>query len=93
MKSLHFLVISGFYINQCKASKLLIMYTKLFFYKDRLVGGKFGVALPQLVFGSLSIIGGIAAIFLPETLNKFLPETIEQGENFGKYVIKLRCNF
>ncbi|XP_053401994.1 organic cation transporter protein-like [Mercenaria mercenaria] len=51
---------------------------------DRLVGGKFGVALPQVIFGSLSIVGGIAAIFLPETLNKYLPETIEQGEKFGK---------
>lgn len=51
---------------------------------DRLVGGKFGVALPQLVFGSLSIVGGIAAIFLPETLNRYLPETIEDGKNFGK---------
>lgn len=51
---------------------------------DRLVGGKFGIALPQVIFGSLSIVGGIAAFFLPETLNRYLPETIEQGEQFGK---------
>ncbi|XP_045194844.2 organic cation transporter protein-like [Mercenaria mercenaria] len=51
---------------------------------DRFVGGRFGSALPQVVFGVLSIVGGIAAIFLPETLNRFLPETIEQGQQFGK---------
>ncbi|XP_045198863.2 organic cation transporter protein-like [Mercenaria mercenaria] len=51
---------------------------------DRLVGGGFGRALPQIVFGTLSIIAGLLAIYLPETLNRNLPETIEQGIKFGR---------
>nr|CAH7722372.1 unnamed protein product [Callosobruchus chinensis] len=40
--------------------------------------------LPLLIFGSLSLLGGIISLVLPETLNKKLPETIEEGEAFGK---------
>lgn len=50
---------------------------------DRLVGGSFGQALPQIVFGILSVIAGLLALYLPETLNRDLPETIEQAVNFG----------
>ncbi|XP_060594048.1 organic cation transporter protein-like isoform X2 [Ruditapes philippinarum] len=50
---------------------------------DRLVGGSFGKALPQVVFGTLSIIAGLLALYLPETLKRSLPETIEQGIKFG----------
>lgn len=39
---------------------------------------------PLIIFGSLAFIGGLLSLFLPETLNKKLPETIEEGENFGK---------
>ncbi|KAJ8949971.1 hypothetical protein NQ318_002379 [Aromia moschata] len=40
--------------------------------------------LPLLIFGSLSFIGGILSLVLPETLNKKLPETMEEGEEFGR---------
>ncbi|KAF7277418.1 hypothetical protein GWI33_007517, partial [Rhynchophorus ferrugineus] len=40
--------------------------------------------LPLLIFGSLALIGGILSLVLPETLNKKLPETIEEGELFGQ---------
>jgi len=33
--------------------------------------------------GTLSAVGGIAALFLPETLWKHLPNTLEEGEEFG----------
>lgn len=33
-----------------------------------------------MFFGSLSLIAGVAAYFVPETLNKNLPETIQQLE-------------
>ena len=39
--------------------------------------------LPYLLFGVISIVAGLLALFLPETRNKALPETIEEGENFG----------
>lgn len=40
--------------------------------------------LPLLIFGSLALFGGIISLILPETLNRKLPETIEEGEAFGK---------
>ncbi|XP_011504395.1 PREDICTED: organic cation transporter 1-like [Ceratosolen solmsi marchali] len=39
--------------------------------------------LPLIVMGSLSVAGAITSIFLPETLNIHLPQTIEEGELFG----------
>ena len=33
--------------------------------------------------GALSVMGGITALFLPETLWKHLPNTLEEGEEFG----------
>ncbi|KAF7277417.1 hypothetical protein GWI33_007518, partial [Rhynchophorus ferrugineus] len=44
--------------------------------------------LPLLIFGSLALIGGILSLVLPETLNKKLPETIEEGELFGQKIKK-----
>lgn len=49
---------------------------------------KFWTPLPLIIFGALSLIGGILSLLLPETLNRKLPETIEEGEQFGKYVIQ-----
>lgn len=40
--------------------------------------------LPMIIFGCLALVGGVLATLLPETHNKQLPETIEDGENFGK---------
>ncbi|KAL1517617.1 hypothetical protein ABEB36_001356 [Hypothenemus hampei] len=39
---------------------------------------------PLLIFGVLAFTGGILSMLLPETLNKKLPETLEEGEAFGK---------
>ncbi|XP_020285317.1 organic cation transporter 1-like isoform X1 [Pseudomyrmex gracilis] len=39
--------------------------------------------LPLIVMGSLSVAGAITSVFLPETLNIHLPQTIEEGELFG----------
>lgn len=51
---------------------------------DQLVSGKFGKALPLLVFGILSVIAGLMALVLPETLKQELPETLQDGIEFGR---------
>ncbi|XP_063223494.1 organic cation transporter protein-like isoform X2 [Bacillus rossius redtenbacheri] len=40
--------------------------------------------LPLLIFGSLAVSSGLLTLLLPETLNRKLPDTIEEGEQFGK---------
>ncbi|XP_054721390.1 organic cation transporter protein-like [Uloborus diversus] len=42
------------------------------------------VLLPLLIFGIMSFTAGILTLFLPETANQHLPNTLEEGENFGK---------
>ncbi|XP_071956984.1 organic cation transporter protein-like [Antedon mediterranea] len=50
--------------------------------------GKIWPPLPLMIFSFMSISAGLQALLLPETLNKELPETIEDGENFGKKRVK-----
>ncbi|XP_076239590.1 organic cation transporter protein-like isoform X2 [Calliopsis andreniformis] len=40
--------------------------------------------LPLLVLGVLGIGAGFLTLFLPETLDKDLPQTLQDGEDFGK---------
>ena len=42
------------------------------------------IGLPAVIFGGFSLAAGVASFFLPETHNKKLPDTIEEGEAFGK---------
>lgn len=42
--------------------------------------GEYFPFLPLIIYGVAPIISGIAAAFLPETLNVPLPETIEEVE-------------
>lgn len=44
---------------------------------------------PLIIFGALALVGGLLSLLLPETLNKKLPETIAEGELFGKRVRKV----
>eukprot|EP00057_Strongylocentrotus_purpuratus_P011141 XP_011665615.1 PREDICTED: organic cation transporter protein [Strongylocentrotus purpuratus] len=39
--------------------------------------------LPLVIYGSVTVIAGLLTLFLPETLGQKLPETIEEGENYG----------
>lgn len=40
--------------------------------------------LPLLVLGIFGILGGFLTLFLPETLDMDLPQTLQDGEDFGK---------
>lgn len=40
--------------------------------------------MPLLIMGTISVIGGLSGLRLPETLHYPLPQTVEEGEEFGK---------
>ena len=46
---------------------------------------------PLIVYGLLAFSAGTLSLLLPETLNKKLPETIEDGEKFGKGEKRCDC--
>lgn len=46
--------------------------------------GRENLVLPLVIMGIISIIGAFVALRLPETLHHKLPQTVEEGEAFGK---------
>ena len=44
----------------------------------------FDPKIPAVVFGLIALLSGVWVMFLPETMNQPMPESIEDGENFGK---------
>ncbi|XP_043470096.1 organic cation transporter protein-like [Leptopilina heterotoma] len=46
--------------------------------------GKFWFPFPRVLYGTLALCAGLLSLFLPETLNERLPDSIEEGENFGR---------
>lgn len=43
----------------------------------------FDPKMPSMIFAVIALISGFLVMFLPETLNRPMPQTIEDGENFG----------
>lgn len=53
--------------------------------------GKYTHVLPLVIMGTLSVMGGVSALFLPETLWTHLPNTLEEGEVFGSEFKMCSC--
>jgi hypothetical protein len=51
--------------------------------------GKYSYVLPLVIMGVLSVMGGFTALFLPETLGQHLPNTLDEGEEFGAKNFKI----
>ncbi len=52
-----------------------------------IVGGYLGeisTAIPVSIFATCSFVAGIVTLFLPETKGRNLPDTLEEGRQFGK---------
>lgn len=49
------------------------------------LGTTVDIRAPYYILGTLFLIGGIGATFLPETLHKKLPDTMEEARHFGKH--------
>lgn len=47
------------------------------------ITGELHPFIPNLIFGTITLLGGGASLFLPETLNQPLPETIEDVEQWS----------
>ncbi|XP_021380019.1 organic cation transporter protein-like isoform X2 [Mizuhopecten yessoensis] len=51
---------------------------------SKVIDGNLGRAVPLVVFGAASVVAGIMSLWLPETNNRDLPESLEDGRRFGK---------
>ena len=45
----------------------------------------FNPKVPAILFGFVALVSGFLSLYLPETVNQAMPESIEDGENFGKH--------
>ncbi|KAM3958955.1 LOW QUALITY PROTEIN: organic cation transporter protein [Aphomia sociella] len=44
----------------------------------------FNPKIPAVIFGIVALVSGFLCFFLPETMNQPMPQTLADGENFGK---------
>ncbi|XP_039754751.1 organic cation transporter protein-like [Pararge aegeria] len=44
----------------------------------------FNPKIPAVTFGLVALVSGFLCCFLPETMNQPMPQSIQDGENFGK---------
>ncbi|KAJ8307493.1 hypothetical protein KUTeg_015577 [Tegillarca granosa] len=51
----------------------------------QLIDTQFGRALPVIVFGCVMILCGLLSLLLPETMNRKLPENVQQAIELGEW--------
>uniref|UniRef100_A0A182J953 Major facilitator superfamily (MFS) profile domain-containing protein n=1 Tax=Anopheles atroparvus TaxID=41427 RepID=A0A182J953_ANOAO len=44
----------------------------------------FDPKIPAVIFGVISLVSGTWVLFLPETMGKAMPQSLQDGENFGR---------
>ncbi|ALC47410.1 CG7084 [Drosophila busckii] len=49
------------------------------------LGTTVDIRAPYYILGTLFLLGGTGALFLPETLHKRLPDSMEEAKNFGRH--------
>lgn len=54
------------------------------YYYIGIIKGTENLILPLIIMGVISVFGGMLGLRLPETLHHRLPQTLEDGEQFGK---------
>lgn len=59
-------------------------YAASFFSPQILYLANFWKPSPEVILGVLLVLGAVACLFLPETLNRTLPVTLQEGEEFGE---------
>lgn len=64
--------------------RIFIPFLPIRIYIARVYVGKEKLSLPLFIMGCLVTAGGFTALRLPETLHQRLPQTLEEGEEFGK---------
>ncbi|KAL2805903.1 solute carrier family 22 member 8 isoform 3 [Daubentonia madagascariensis] len=52
------------------------------------ITGEVQPIIPNVIYGTIALLGGSAALFLPETLNRPLPETIKDLEKWSLWAKK-----
>jgi len=52
------------------------------------LGTRVNICAPYYILGTLFLLGGISALFLPETLHRKLPDTMEEATNFGRHDVR-----
>ena len=60
------------------------MYVSISMFQVSLISGDIAKAIPLIIFGVANFVGAALCATLPETLNKKLPDTIDDANNFGR---------
>ena len=54
-----------------------------------LKGTNYDVRYPYMIISGLTLVGFIAALFLPETLHQKLANTLQEAQKFGKDQVRI----